>query len=132
MPIIWHTYPGKTIENHMQDKQKVTLYLPPGLHRQLKIRAAVDSDSMSAMVERAIVFYLRHPEVVDEVEASYGNTHRVYNCPECSSSVVIKDGDMVSLNNQPSLLDDELPVEKVREEVKSRTDSQGEEELVPC
>ncbi|MEQ8754849.1 MAG: hypothetical protein RID09_15230 [Coleofasciculus sp. G1-WW12-02] len=116
----------------MQDKQKVTLYLPPGLHRQLKIRAAVDSDSMSAMVERAIVFYLRHPEVVDEVEASYGNTHRVYNCPECSSSVVIKDGDMVSLNNQPSLLDDELPVEKVREEVNSRTDSQGEEELVPC
>lgn len=132
MAIIWHTYPGKTIENHMQDKQKVTLYLPPGLHRQLKIRAAVDSDSMSAMVERAIVFYLRHPEVVDEVEASYGNTHRVYNCPECSSSVVIKDGDMVSLNNQPSLLDDELPVEKVREEVNSRTDSQGEEELVPC
>jgi plasmid stability protein len=48
----------------MQDKQKVTLYLPPGLHRQLKIRAAVDTDSMSAMVERAIVFYLRHPELV--------------------------------------------------------------------
>lgn len=136
MALIWHTYPGKTIENNMQDKQKVTLYLPPGLHRQLKIRAAVDSDSMSAMVERAIVFYLHHPEVVDEVEASYGNTHRVYNCPECSSSVVIQDGDMVALKNQPSLLDDELPVEKVREEVKSRTDShtdsQGEEELVPC
>ena len=132
MPLIWHTYPGKTIENNMQDKQKVTLYLPPGLHRQLKIRAAVDSESMSAMVERAIVFYLSHPEVVDEVEASYGNTHRVYSCPECSSSVVIQDGDMVALKNQPSLLDDELPVEKVREEVKSRTDSQGEEELVPC
>jgi hypothetical protein len=116
----------------MQDKQKVTLYLPPGLHRQLKIRAAVDSDSMSALVERAIVFYLRHPEVVDEVEATYGKSHRVYNCPECSSSVVLQEGEMVSLENQPSILAEELPVEKVREEVTSRTDSQGEEELVPC
>ncbi len=116
----------------MQDKQKVTLYLPPGLHRQLKIRAAVDSDSMSALVERAIVFYLRHPEVVDEVEATYGKSHRVYNCPECSSSVVLQEGEMVSLENQPSILAEDLPVEKVREEVSSRTDSQGEEELVPC
>ncbi|MBE9128179.1 MULTISPECIES: hypothetical protein [unclassified Coleofasciculus] len=116
----------------MQDKQKVTLYLPPGLHRQLKIRAAVDLDSMSAMVERAIVFYLRHPEMVDEIEEAYGKTHQVYNCPECSSSVVVKEGEMVSLKNQPSLVDDELPIEKVREEVSSRTDSQGEEELVPC
>jgi F420-dependent methylenetetrahydromethanopterin dehydrogenase len=116
----------------MQDKQKVTLYLPPGLHRQLKIRAAVDSDSMSAMVEKAIVFYLRHPEVVEEVEESYGRTHRVYTCPECSSSAVIKDGEMVSLKDQPSILADDIPVEKVREEVDSPTDSQGEEELVPC
>ncbi|HEY9652694.1 MAG TPA: hypothetical protein V6C95_18710 [Coleofasciculaceae cyanobacterium] len=116
----------------MQDKQKVTLYLPPGLHRQLKIRAAVDSDSMSAMVERAIVFYLHHPEVVDEVEASYGGTHRVYSCPECSSSVVLKGGEMVSLEKQPGVLNEELAVEKVREEVNSRTNSQGEEELVPC
>ena len=116
----------------MQDKQKVTLYLPPGLYRQLKIRAAVDLDSMSAMVERAIVFYLRHPEVVDEVEASYGKTHQVYTCPECSSSVVLQSGEMVSLENQPSILAEELPVEKVREEASSRTDSQGEEELVSC
>ena len=116
----------------MQDKQKVTLYLPPGLHRQLKIRAAVDSDSMSAMVEKAIVFFLRHPEVVEEVEASYGRTHRVYSCPECSNSVVIKEGEMFSLKDQPSILGEDIPVEKVREEVGSPTDSQGEEELVPC
>lgn len=116
----------------MQDKQKVTLYLPPGLHRQLKIRAAVDADSMSAMVEKAIVFYLHHPDMVDEVEASHGKTHQVYSCPECKSSVVLQDGEMVSLNNQSSILDEELPVEKVREEVNSRTGSQGEEELVPC
>lgn len=116
----------------MQDKQKVTLYLPPGLHRQLKIRAAVDSESMSGMVERAIVFYLRHPEVVEEVEASYGNSHRVYACPECSSSVVLQDGEMVSLKNQPSILAEDIQVEKVREEVGSPTGAQGEEELVPC
>jgi|ERR671933_1129718 len=116
----------------MQDKQKVTLYLPPGLHRQLKIRAAVDSDSMSAMVEKAIVFYLRHPDVVDEVEASYGKTHRVYACPECSSSVVITEGEMVSLKNQPHILAEDISVEKVREEVGSPTGAQGEEELVPC
>jgi hypothetical protein len=116
----------------MQDKQKVTLYLPPGLHRQLKIRAAVDSESMSGMVERAIVFYLRHPEVVEEVEASYGKSHRVYACPECSSSVVLQDGEMVSLKHQPSILAEDIPVEKVREEVGSPTGAQGEEELVPC
>ena len=116
----------------VQDKQKVTLYLPPGLHRQLKIRAAVDSDSMSAMVERAIVFYLRHPEVVEEVEASYGKTYQVYSCPECSSSVVIKNGEMVSLKDQPSLIEDDLPLEKVREDVSSPVESEGEEELVPC
>jgi plasmid stability protein len=127
------TYPGKTIENYMQDKQKVTLYLPPGLHRQLKIRAAVDSDSMSAMVERAIVFYLHHPEMIDEVEAAYGKTHQVYACPECSSPVALQGGEMVSLREQPGLIEDEeLPLEKVREEVNSRTGSQGEEELAPC
>lgn len=114
----------------MQDKQKVTLYLPPGLHRQLKIRAAVDLDSMSALVERAIVFYLDHPEVVDEVEASYGKTHQVYTCPGCSSSVVLKGEKMISLSQQSGILAEELPVEKVREEVNSRNDSQGEEELV--
>lgn len=116
----------------MQDKQKVTLYLPPKLYRQLKVRAAVDLDSMSAMVERAIVFYLRHPEVVEEVEAASGKRHQVYTCPDCRTSVVLKEGEMVSLGSQQSILAEELPVEKVREEVNSHTDSQGEEELVPC
>lgn len=50
----------------MQNKQKVTLYIPPKLHRQLKIRAAVDTESMSAIVEKAIVFYMEHSEVVEE------------------------------------------------------------------
>lgn len=117
--------------SHMQDKQKVTLYLPPELHRQLKIRAAIDSEPMSALAERAIVFYLAHPEVVEEVEATQGQAHRVYNCPECSSSVVLRKGDLVSVNSQPGVLSEEsLPVDKMQ--VSSGTDQQGEEQLIPC
>ena len=94
----------------MQDKQKVTLYLPPEMHRKMKIRAAVDAEAMSAVAERAIEFYLSHPEIVDEAEASFGQTHQVYSCPECSASVVVRDGGLISLRQQPGvLLDDELP-----------------------
>lgn len=113
----------------MQDKQKVTLYLPPGIHRQLKIRAAIDSESMSSMVERAIQFYLQYPEVVEEVEPAHGKTHRVYACPECHSPLVEKDGELVSLKNQPGVLSEEVPVEKVQETVNSNAESP--EELVP-
>lgn len=116
----------------MQDKQKVTLYLPPRVHRQLKIRAAVDVESMSSMVEKAVQFYLQHPEVVEEVEASYGKTHQIYACPECNTSLVEREGEMVSLKNQPGVLCDEVPVEKVREKICSHSNLQGEEELVPC
>jgi hypothetical protein len=117
----------------MQDKQKVTLYLPPELHRRLKIRAAVDSEAMSIIAERALNFYMEHPEVVDEGETGYGRTHRVYTCPECESSVVLRDGEMASLRNQPNILvqSEGLPVEKVQK-VNSSTDQQGEEALVPC
>ncbi len=114
----------------MQAKQKVTLYLSPELHRRLKIRAAIDSEPMSELAERAIVFYLAHPEVVDEVEASYGQSHRVYACPECATSVVLREGEMVSLREQPAVQDqDQLPVEQVPQ---VGTAQEGEEELVPC
>ena len=94
----------------MQDKQKVTLYLPPEMHRKMKIRAAVDAEAMSAVAERAIEFYLAHPEIVDDAETTFGKTHQVYSCPECSASVVARDGELVSLRQQPGvLLDDEVP-----------------------
>jgi hypothetical protein len=116
----------------MQSKQKVTLYLPPSLHRKLKIKAAVESEPMSALAEKALVFYLSHPEVVDELEALHGQTHRVYACPECASSVVIDEGELVAIKNQPSVLpDEELSVKPVRE-ADSGTAQPGEEELVPC
>ncbi|MBE9186707.1 MAG: hypothetical protein JGK17_01455 [Microcoleus sp. PH2017_10_PVI_O_A] len=116
----------------MQEKQKVTLYLPPELHRQLKIKAAVETEPMSSIAERAIVFYLGNPELVDEVEASYGQTHRVYTCPECTGSVVMRDGELASVTSQPSVLaEQELPVKQVSG-VSASTAQPGEEELVPC
>ncbi|NJP10132.1 MAG: hypothetical protein HC866_12160 [Leptolyngbyaceae cyanobacterium RU_5_1] len=113
-----------------EDKQKVTLYLPQELHRQLKIRAAVDSETMTDIAQKAIVFYLSHPDVVDHYEVSYGQSHRVYSCPECSTHLVLHDGNVASLRSQPSVVVDEnLPVESPHV---LGVDSQGEESLVPC
>jgi hypothetical protein len=113
-----------------EDKQKVTLYLPQDLHRQLKIRAAVDSETMTNIAQKAIVFYLSHPDVVDQYEVSYGEAHRVYSCPECSTNVVLQEGEMVALNAQKTLLlEDSLTVEKSQA---IGGGSQGEGELVPC
>lgn len=112
----------------MQAKQKVTLYLPPELHRRLKIRAAINSEPMSELAEKALVFYLAHPEVVDEVETSHGNNYRVYACPECATSVTVQDGEIISLKSEPGVISEEqLPVEQV-----PQGNTQEGEELVPC
>jgi hypothetical protein len=93
----------------MQDKQKVTLYLPPDIHRQLKIRAAIDVESISGLVERAIDFYLKHTDKVEEVEAAvYGGTHQVHICPEVETAMVMRDGRMVSLKKQPTVVDEDF------------------------
>jgi hypothetical protein len=92
----------------MEDKQKVTLYLPPKLHRQLKIKAAVDLESMSTIAEKALEIYLQHPELVDLVTSRQCGSHQVYNCPECSHPAVIRNGEMVSIGQQPGILTDEL------------------------
>jgi plasmid stability protein len=116
----------------MQDKQKVTLYLPPGIHRQLKIRAAIDIESMSAIVEKAIAFYLKYPEKVEELEAqTFGKSHQVHVCPECDAAMVMQEGQMVSLRHQADVIVDEFPLD-VRETVNAKAGSQEEEMLVPC
>jgi hypothetical protein len=116
----------------MQDKQKVTLYLPPELHRQLKIRAAVDSETMTEIAQKAIIFYLSHPEVVENHE-SHGQTHRVYTCPDCTSPVVVRDGEIVSLRGQSSVVAEESRSRDTSQKFDSvKADSQGEGELVPC
>lgn len=114
----------------MQEKQKVTLYLPPGLHRQLKIRAAIDSESMSAMVERAVSFYLEHPDRVEEAQFRQGKTHQVHICPECDAAMVMREGQMVSLKERASVVSEDFPLEQVTEKI-TQSETQGEE-LVPC
>ena len=115
----------------MQSKQKVTLYIPPELHRKLKIKAAVDVESMSALVEKAVAFYMQHPEKVEEVEASVqGATHQVHFCPECSAAVVVRDGNLVSLSNQSTIIDDEISL-TVADKAEDSGES-NEEELVSC
>lgn len=116
----------------MQDKQKVTLYLPPELHRQLKVRAAIDAETMTVIAQKAIGFYLSHPEVVEHYEEAHGSSYRVYSCPDCSSPVVVRDGEMVSLRNQSGvLLEESIPVGSSSLDSVG-ADSQGEGELVPC
>lgn len=116
----------------MQDKHKVTLYLPPEVHRQLKIRSAVELEPMSALAERALVFYLEHSDVVEEVEMSHGQTHRVYSCPECTAALVMQQGEVVSLNGQPSILAGEAEASAAGvAEQSSDPGRKGESELVP-
>ena len=108
-----------------EDKQKVTLYLPPELHRQLKVKAAVDVETMTDLAQRAIAFYLLNPDVVDHHESSHGQSHRVYGCPECSSHLVLRNGEMVSLNTQVV----QVGISSGSSQIVSP--SQGDTELVP-
>lgn len=123
----------------MQDKQKVTLYLTPELHRKLKITAAVETEPMSAIAERAIVFYLANPDAVNEVEMSHGQIHQIYSCPGCGSPSVVKEGELVSLSKQSGILsDDELLMDRVPDtcsplaQASDGVGQPGEGELVPC
>lgn len=123
---------GNLIISDMQDKQKVTLYMPPGIHRQLRIRSAIDAESMSAIVERAIDFYLKHPDKVEaEEKSTYGRTHQVHICPECDAAMVIRDGQMMSLKDQPSVLTDESSV-PLLDDSPVTVDADPEKILIPC
>jgi hypothetical protein len=94
----------------MQDPHKaskVTLYLSSDLHRQLKIRSAVDGDAMSAIAQRALEFYLSHGDLVDECATVSGHTHQLYSCPSCAESMVMRQGELQSVKTVvPSSSDD--------------------------
>jgi hypothetical protein len=114
-----------------QKATKVTLYLPPDLHRQLKIRSAVDGEAMSAIAQRAIDFYLTHSEVVEGLESAYGQVHRVHSCPTCSTSVVMREGELVQLAKvAASGATDDLSVDV--QEIVTDTRQPEEGELVVC
>lgn len=114
-----------------EEKQKVTLYLPQELHKQLKIRAAVDSETMTDIAQKAIIFYLSNPEVVEQYSTGYGHSHRVYNCPECASHLAMRQGEIVSLNERFDVLVDDS-ISSVGAVQPMSIDSQDEGELVPC
>ena len=122
---------------YMKDKQKVTLYIPQELHRKLKIRAALDCESMSEIAEKAIHFYLNNSEVVEGIEASHGQSHQIYSCPECEASLVMKDGEAQSVGPQPGLIpdvlsDSSLDIDSRLVEKGSEVDRVSKERLVPC
>ena len=115
----------------MQSKQKVTLYIPPELHRKLKIKAAVDVESMSAVVEKAIAFYMQFPEKVEEIKSSvHGKTHQIHMCPECDTPMVMRSGEMVSLKSQSNAVEKDLTLGVTGHAENSENTS--EEELVSC
>lgn len=117
----------------MQEKQKatkVTLYLPPELHRQLKIRSAVDGEAMSALAERALEFYLSHSDVVEDY-SEHGHAHRVYSCPGCSESVVLRNEGLVAVKElAASSQSDDLCVDM--QEVVPGSSRPEEGQLVTC
>jgi hypothetical protein len=115
----------------MQSKQKVTLYIPPELHRKLKIKAAVDIESMSALVEKAIAFYMQFPDKVDEIKSSvHGQTHQIHMCPDCDSPMVMRDGEMVSLSSRATTLENSIALDVANQGASS--EKPNEEELVSC
>ena len=75
----------------MSAKQKVTLYISDDLHRQVKIRSAIDGEPMSSIAQRAIEFYLTHSDVVEQTDKLGGETHRVHACPKCATPVVLRE-----------------------------------------
>ncbi len=113
-----------------EPKQKVTLYLSPDVHRNLKIRAAVEREPMSAVAEKALSFYLLHPEVIEGIQ---GSAYRVHRCPECSHPFILRDGEVVSLPKQAA---EEAVLQEVEPEYWGspgpQTGEQRQDALVPC
>ncbi|MBD1876267.1 hypothetical protein H6F75_22530 [Nodosilinea sp. FACHB-131] len=115
-----------------QKATKVTLYLPPDLHRQLKIRSAVEGEAMSSIAKRAIDFYLAHGDIVAEsLESSFGQTHRIHSCPSCASPVVLREGELVEIASVGAAQGGSLG-DAIVPEVVANPGSREEGELVVC
>ena len=120
----------------MPAKQKVTLYIPDDLHRQFKVRSAVDGETMSSIAQRAIEFYLDHADIVEgagEVLGKpVGQAHRIHACPECSASVALRDGSLSLIKDHAQqCYEDRTSLERMVElNADSRSPDEGE--LVSC
>jgi len=126
----------------MEDKHKVTLYLPSETHRQLKVKAALDDTTMSLIVERALQTYLISPEESKATE-SYGNVYQVYSCPKCATSLVVDQGSLMTPEERSKrqsnfedvgneLLRNASVVELRGEEKSGAVVDNHQEELVSC
>ncbi|MGB3300390.1 MAG: hypothetical protein WBA76_19175 [Phormidesmis sp.] len=97
----------------MSVKQKVTLYIPDDLHRQFKIRSAVDGETMSSIAQRAIEFYLCHADQVESFGEAQGQTHRIHSCPQCDASVALRDDSLTLIQSSASVGSEEKSEELV-------------------
>ncbi len=120
----------------MPAKQKVTLYISDDLHRQFKIRSAVDGDTMSSIAQRAIEFYLGHADVVEghgeSVSQSIGQAHRIHTCPECSSSVAIQRDGLTLVKRHAEQKVESLARLGCITDLNSSSYSSDEGELITC
>lgn len=92
----------------MPDKQKVTLYLSDDLHRQFKIRSAVDGETMSSMAQKALEFYLSNAAQVENSADIHGHAHQVHSCPQCSAAVTLREESLTLVATHAQVLTDEL------------------------
>ena len=115
----------------MKDKRKVTLYLPSETHHQLKVKAALDEESMSDIVQRVISLYLKYPSRMEEIEEErHGRTYQVHTCPECSTSLTIKEGQIRSVENPTFIEEEDYELEVSRATKALAAENIGK--LVPC
>jgi hypothetical protein len=113
-------------------KQKVTLYISDDLHRQVKIRSAIDGETMSSIAQRAIEFYLDHPDAVKGSNEVQGQTHRIYACPRCTAPVALReDGLALIQSHSNQQFEDITDLERIVE-LSSEPCSPDERELIPC
>ena len=123
----------------MPAKQKVTLYISDDLHRQFKIRSAVDGETMSSMAQRAIEFYLGHAELIESSAETQGQTHRIHTCPECSAAVAVREDGLALIGHHSERqVENLLGLERMAElSPDSRNADKGERsldegELITC
>ncbi|MFK8183729.1 MAG: hypothetical protein AB8B99_10165 [Phormidesmis sp.] len=116
----------------MPAKQKITLYISDDLHRQFKIRSAIDGETMSSIAQRAIEFYLANPEAVDCSGKVYGQTHRLHACPKCATPVALRDDGLALVASQPEQQFEDLAKLGRVSELGCDSLSPDEGELIGC
>ena len=116
----------------MPAKQKVTLYISDDLHRQFKIRSAIDGETMSSMAQRAIEFYLGHADVVEDTREVHGQTHRIHACPKCAAPVALREEGLALITSHAAQDDKCLGDLDVLSELSSDSNRPSGEELVKC